>query len=106
MPHPTRILVLLAMFFSATPLLAIPEPTADDMEHNRKQLAVLKQDPERMVRLRRGARAFAALPVERRQRILQLDHDLHAKSATVQTRLGAVLERHAEWMTKLPEEDR
>jgi len=102
----TRMLILFGLLFAVSPLFALPEPTVEEQEQNRKQLTAWRQNPERMARLRRSARAFKALPEERRQQVLQLDHDFHAKKPAVQARLGAVMERYADWLGKLSDEDR
>ncbi|MBI3412093.1 MAG: hypothetical protein HY040_27495 [Planctomycetes bacterium] len=99
-------LVIAGLLVVAAPLVAHSEPTAEELERNRKKLAELANHPEQLERLRRDAEAFLTLPEPRRAQLLQLAHDLHKKSAPAQARLGGVMERYSDWLAKQPEEDR
>lgn len=57
-------------------------------------------------RLRRDLQSFQQLPEERRQRLLELDRQLHAEDPATQARLLHVLRRYDEWLKRLPDEDR
>ena len=102
-----RAVLALVLIVPAAALAALPGPLAEDREQNRRDLAALqKKDPQEYARLLREARAFLALPEERRQRLVQLDRDLHEQPAAVQARLLDVLRRYADWLEALPPADR
>ncbi len=103
-----RLLALLppAALLLAAPLLALPEPTAEELQANRARLERWRQHPERLARLRRDAQAFEALPEARREQAQKLDHDLRELSSAEQARLMNVLERYGRWLRQLPEADR
>ncbi len=85
----------------ASPLLAVPEPTADELKANRVQLENLRKHPDKLARLRRDVRLFLALPTERREQIVNLDEKLHEDAAAA--RLIPVLERYVGWLEQLPD---
>jgi hypothetical protein len=85
---------------------AEPDSSREDLEANRRLLEKWRADPEHYARLHRDLRAFWALPTERRQRLRQLDRDLHETAPGEQKRLLAVLERYSLWLERLPESDR
>jgi hypothetical protein len=102
-----RHVLWLPLFVAAVavpPLLAVPEPSADELKDNRIQLAQLRKNPERLTQLRSNLRAFLALPTERREQILRLDDAL--KQDKAEPRLVHVLERYASWLERLSESDR
>jgi hypothetical protein len=55
---------------------------------------------------RRDYAAFQALPPEMQQRIRQLDRELRELDPETQARLLRVMQRYAEWLSRLPPEDR
>lgn len=99
-------LVTAGLLLAGAPLSALPEPTKEELEHNRRKLNQWRNQPEVIQRLRGEAQAFLALPAERQQQLLQIDHDLHQESAGQQARLLNVLGRYAVWLDKLKDEER
>jgi hypothetical protein len=102
--RPIVCLPLLLLAVLVPPLLAVPEPTPEELNANRLQLEQWQKHPEQLARLRRDLRAFQALPASRRDQILKLDNDLQEDAAA--TRLVNVLERYVSWIGRLPEKDR
>jgi len=100
-----RHLVLLAALGVAAPVLALPEASSDDLEHNRKLLEKWRQDPGHYARLKEDLRAFAALPPEKQERLRKLDQELHEEDSATQTRLWRVLDRYVTWLDRLKETD-
>src|SRR5207253_1090487 len=88
------------------PLLALSEPTAEELEQNRRKLQEWRRHPEQIQQLRKEAQAFFALPDEQQNKIISLDHDLHEESSAHQARLHNVLGRYVEWLDKLDDKDR
>ena len=103
--HRRLLLPLLALAALAVPsLLAVPEPTADELKANRAQLEEWRKHPEQLAQLRRDLKRFLALSPERREQVLQLDADL--QESALSGRLWNVLERYTEWLNRQPEADR
>jgi hypothetical protein len=88
----------------APPLLAVPEPSADELKANRVQLEQWRKDPDQMTRLYRNLRGFLSLSEDRRERVLKLDQDLQQDAQA--DRLVQVMERYTAWLSRLPEEER
>src|SRR5438105_4771311 len=88
------------------PLLAVPEPTAEELQANREQVDQWRKHPEQLARLRRDLQTFLALPDARREQILKVDYDLQEQSTSDRARLLNVLERYSQWLEQLPETDR
>jgi hypothetical protein len=102
-----RILLLLTALLPAAALAALPGPSAQEVETNRRQLAELrKTDPDAYHRLLASARAFLALPESERQRLQQLDAQLGQLPASGQAQLLRAARRYADWLIGLPEADR
>ena len=101
--HPvlTGLLCLLA-----APLLAIAEPTPEELEQNRRKLEEWRKVPEQMQRLRKEAKAFFDLPEEQRKRILSIERGLYNEIPAEQARLQNVMDRYADWLDKLDDKDR
>ena len=97
-------LPLLVGAMAVPPLLAVPEPSADELKDNRAQLERWRKDPGRLTQLRSNLRAFLALPAGRREQILNLDAALQEDKAAL--RLVNVLERYASWLERLSDSDR
>jgi hypothetical protein len=57
-------------------------------------------------RPRRDAAALRSLPAETQKRIRQLDRDLHKEDPEMRTQLFRAMQRYAEWLERLPPEDR
>jgi hypothetical protein len=76
------------------------------VKRNRAKLARYKADPAAYARLRREWDAFQALPAPEQERIRRLDHDLHQLDPGAQVRLSGTLERYADWLERLPPEER
>jgi hypothetical protein len=98
-----RHLALLLLFALSASLWAVPEPTPDEVEAARQRYEQWRHHPDKLGRLRQNWQSFLALPAERREQVLQLDHDLHDESLSAQTRLWNVLERYTDWYVHLPE---
>jgi hypothetical protein len=106
MPRRTYAALLAWLCVLAAPLWALPEPGPDELKANRARLEQWRKHPDQLARLRRDLQAFEQLPEERRQKIAQLDHDLHEEPSASQARLWNVLERYADWLERLPDKDR
>jgi hypothetical protein len=108
-------MALVAVVTAAVGVLAVPGPTgvrgggeertAGDLEQNRRRIEQARADPEHYERLQRDLRTFLSLPPERRDRLRQLDRDLHRKDVSG-ARLARVLERYTNWLEQLPPEKR
>jgi hypothetical protein len=101
-----RGLALLFFLLAAAPLVAFPDPTAEELKENARKLQQWRKHPDQYERLRRDAQIFLALPPERREQILALDQELHEEPSPTQARLTNVLERYAEWLEKLSDKER
>jgi hypothetical protein len=86
------------------PLLAVPEPTADELKENRALLDELRKRPEKLTRLRRDLKSLQALPEARREQILHFDRDLHDESSSAHLR--DVADRFGQWIESQSESDR
>jgi hypothetical protein len=100
------LLLLLGVLTLSAPVLALPGPSADDLEHNRRRLARWKEDPAHYARLKNDLRAFRALPPERQAALRQLDRQLEQDDPAVRGRLWQVMDRYAAWLDHLPPVDR
>jgi hypothetical protein len=98
-------LVAVASWLVAS-LPALAELAPEDLARNRRAFEQLRNHPEHLQRLRTDAKAFFALPEERRDQIMQLDRDLTAMPAATQTHLHSVMDRYAAWLAKLDAGDR
>jgi hypothetical protein len=98
-----RKLILALPLLAALPLAAVPEQPAG----NPPAPADGRRDPTDAALLRQEARAFLALPAERRERMIKLDEDIQqAGSPARQQHLRDVLRRYADWLDRLPEHER
>jgi hypothetical protein len=102
---PRRFAVLLTLLVTAS-LWAVPEPAADELAAARRRYLEWRQHPEQLARLRQDWQSFIALPAERREAILKLDHELHEESSSEQARLWNALERYTDWLDHLEAKDR
>ncbi|HEY1858732.1 MAG TPA: hypothetical protein VGG61_00145, partial [Gemmataceae bacterium] len=97
---------LCAIVAAAAPVLAVSEPTPEEIQVNRRLLERWRADPEHYARLKRDYKAFQALPAEKRERLKELDRDLHDEDADTQARLRRVLNRYVDWLDGLADADR
>jgi hypothetical protein len=93
------------LLFAGTAWWAVAQPTADELEQNRSRLHVLRKNAEQMARLRDNLQHFLALPEKKQNSLVQLDHDLHEWPAAKKERYLAVLERYADWLEQLRQQD-
>jgi hypothetical protein len=105
-----RSLLLLTLALGAMGA-ALPEPpgdlTADDsLAWNQQKLEEWRANPRHAARLQRDLDRFWSLPREERDRLRELDRELHEQDSATQSRLWGVLERYHAWMERLPESDR
>jgi hypothetical protein len=77
-----------------------------DLERNRQTLDRWRADPEHYARLQRDLRDFYALPPQIQARIRKLDRELNALDEPMRRRLFGVMERYAQWLEHLPQEQR
>jgi hypothetical protein len=96
----------LLLLAGLSPLASWADSANGDREHDRRLLEKWQADPEHYSRLRRDLRDFQTLPPERQERLRRLDHDLHAEGAAKSTRLVHTLQRYADWLQRLPKDDR
>ena len=101
-----RSLTILSMFLLVAPLAAVPEPTAEELQANRRRFEQLRKQPEQVEKLRADAKAFFSLPKERRRQIAQIHLELHKESSSTQARLHDVLDRYVEWLEDLDDATR
>jgi hypothetical protein len=99
-------LILSVAALAAAPLLAVFDPTLEELEQNRQKLEKWRAEPRRFARLRHDLRDFLALPDEDRRRLRKLDYLLHQEKPATQTRLYEVMERYADWLERLPAAER
>ncbi|MFO0969402.1 MAG: hypothetical protein U0793_27920 [Gemmataceae bacterium] len=100
------VIATLTTFACSLAFALVPEPSAEEIERNRRKLEELERNPERLAQLRRHAQAFQALAKERQEQLLKLDHELRRLSAAGQTRLVDILRRYDEWLETLDPKER
>src|SRR2546421_488163 len=98
----THFLGLVLLLATAT-VCALADPTAEELEQNRRKLEFWRKHPEQLARLRQDLSAFLALPAERREKIIPFDQDLHQEPVSTQARLWNVLQRYTDWLDRLSE---
>ncbi len=106
--------LLLLVLLLAVGGAALPEQfpsndgiTRDDpVAWNQRLLENWKQNPEHYARLQRDLNRFWNLPRAERDRIRDLDRELHEQDSATQKRLWGVLERYHAWLEQLSESDR
>ena len=96
----------LILTYAALAVCAFADPTADELEQNRRKLDAWRKQPEQLARLRQDLAAFLVLPAERRDKIVQLDHELYQETPMARARLWGVLQRYTDWLDRLTEKDR
>jgi hypothetical protein len=101
-----RRLVLLFLLCMSGALWAAPAPSADDVAAARQRYAQWRRRPEQLARLRQDWQSFLALPPQRREQMLNLDHELAEEPLSEQARVWSALERYTDWLEHLPEKDR
>ncbi len=101
-----RLLLLIGVLALAAPVLALPEPTAEDLANNRRTLERLRADREHYARLKEDLKEFQGLRPEQQAAMRQLDQALHQEDPAVQARLWRVLDRYATWVEKLSDADK
>ena len=95
---------LLILLFAGTALWAVAQPTPEELE-NRGKLEAIRKNPEQLAGLRENLKLFLALPEKRQEKIRQLDHDLHELPAARKDRYSATLDRYADWLDQLRQQD-
>lgn len=101
-----RMAFLFGLLIVATPVLALPEPTPEELQHNRALLERRRADRVQYERLRQQLKAFKGLPAGRQDRLRQLDQDLHEEDLATQARLWRVMDRYSAWVDRLSDEER
>lgn len=99
-------LLLLGALFTTITLCADAADLPGDETTNRKQLELYQADPAHMERLRQNLTAFRAMSKDDRDRLRQLDKDLYEKDELDRKRLRGIMERYANWVARLRDEDR
>jgi hypothetical protein len=88
-------------------IVADPRPVrSDEAGQAQRLLDKSREDPAYYARLKRELQTFLALPPERQERMRHLDRALREEDSANSVRLLRVMERYAEWLRRLPEEDR
>jgi hypothetical protein len=72
------------------------------LEQNRKLLDKWRHDADHFSRLQEDLNAFWRLPAVERQRLRQLDLDIHKQNSEEQKSLWGVLESYHAWLGRLP----
>src|SRR5437763_446308 len=93
-----RYFLLLILMFAGTALWAVAQPVADEAADNRRKLEAIRKNPDQLARLRENLQQFNALPEKKRDKLVQLDHEMHGWSAAKQARYIGVLDRYADWL--------
>ena len=93
------------LLFAATAVWGVAQPTPEEVEQNRHKLETLRKNPEQMARLRDNLQQFLALPKEKQKNLVQMDRDLHDWPAAKKDRFLGVLERYADWLEQLRQQD-
>lgn len=101
-----RTLIGITLLVVVAPLLAVPEPPAEEVQSNRRRFAQLRKHPEVVAKLREDSDAFYALTPERRKAVVQIHKELHQESSATQARLLNVLDRYVDWLHGLDEATR
>jgi hypothetical protein len=101
------VLILLAgILAGAAPLLALTDPSPDELAENRQRLEKWRANPKQYARLLQTYRDFLASPANTRQRLRQLDYALHQEKPSTQARLFDVMERYQTWLERLTPDQR
>ena len=100
-----RCYLLTILVFAGPVLWAVAQPTAEELEQNRRKLDAIRKNAEQLANLRENLQQFQALSQKRQDKIVQLDHDLHEFPAAKQVRYFNVLERYADWLDQLRQSD-
>jgi hypothetical protein len=85
---------------------ALADVPADDVDYAHRKLAVLRNHPEELARIRQEADRLDEMPPERQAQLRQLDRDLHQLPSATQARLEDTLDRYVDWLGRLPPADR
>jgi hypothetical protein len=93
------------LLFAATAWWVAAHPTADELAQNRRAVDALRKNADQMARLRDNLNHFLALPEKKQNSLVQLDHDLHDWPVAKKERYLAVLERYADWLEQLRQQD-
>src|SRR5882724_10472255 len=101
-----RQLGVFVLFLGMMWLARADQPTFDEAELNRLQLEKWKKDAPHYARLRRNLSEFLQLPAERQEAMRQLDRALQEEDSATSVHLLRTLDRYADWLHQLPEEDR
>ena len=96
---------LIVLAFVAVSCVFADAP-ADVVDYARRKLAVLRNHPEELARIRQEAARLDEMPPERQAQLRQLDRDLHKLPSAAQARLEDTLDRYAEWLDHLGPADR
>jgi hypothetical protein len=98
-----RALLLLVLLVGVAGAAALPDPSAAEIEQNRRLLEKWRGDPEHYARLKKDLHDFKQLPPDRQAALRQLDHDLHDEDSLTLARLLRTADRYAAWLEHLPE---
>jgi hypothetical protein len=96
-------LCVLGMFALTTAWVVAQD--GGDVDEQRRQLEALRKHPEQLTRLREHLQSFNALPRQRKDAIIKLDHELHQVSTKKRERLWSVMARYAAWLDQLKKVD-
>lgn len=99
-----RLLLSIALF-TGVALFAVAQGASDEAEQNRQRLETLRKNPELLAKLRANVQQFNDLLDKRREKIIQLDQELHAWPPAKKARYFAVLERYADWLDQLRQDE-
>lgn len=103
MPRRTVMLLLLCLTAS---LWAVPEPSEDELAAARHRYAQWRRHPDWLAKLQKYWQEFESRPADKRERILQFDHDLHQEPSSAQARIWNAVERYNAWLERLDDHDR
>jgi hypothetical protein len=101
-----RYSLMLLLLSAGMAWAALADAPPDEIENNRRLLALIRHDPEHYRRLLNHARELEALSPAARARIQLLDREIQAEPSAAQVRLLRAAERYADWLRLLAPEDR
>ncbi len=82
------------------------EPPAATIAANRHLLDHWRGDPDHYARLQRDMVVFRGLNPAKQEQLRRFDRDLQEKDSATQNRLWRVMHRYADWLERLPENQR
>jgi hypothetical protein len=93
--------LIITLFFAGAGAAALPARDAMESRPPRRST-----DPDHNDHLKQYLAAFRGLPLYAQERVRQLDKDMQEEDAATRARLMGVMERYAQWLSRLSQTDR